>query len=63
MQSTNGKRPVKMPNGRGRMGGPFAAGPGGVCKCPKCGYEQPHIRGQPCYQIKCTKCETPMTRG
>jgi len=23
--------------GRGRMGGPFAAGPGGSCVCPQCG--------------------------
>ena len=25
--------------GRGRMGGPFAAGLGGICKCPKCGHK------------------------
>jgi predicted DNA-binding protein (UPF0251 family) len=48
--------------GRGRMKG-FAAGPGGVCKCPKCGYEQPQIRGQPCMNKKCPKCGTRMTRG
>jgi len=48
--------------GRGRMGG-FAAGPGGVCKCPKCGYEEPQIRGQPCMNKKCPKCGSPMTRG
>jgi len=49
--------------GRGRMGGGFAAGPGGICICPKCGHEQAHARGQPCYQMKCPKCGTPMTRG
>ena len=48
---------------RGRMNGPFAAGPEGMCKCPKCGLEQAHARGQPCYQIKCPKCGTIMTRG
>ena len=48
--------------GMGRMGGPLAAGPGGVCKCPKCGHEQQHIRGQPCAQTKCPKCRTLMVR-
>ena len=48
--------------GRGRMGG-FAAGPGGICKCPKCGYEESQLRGQPCNQKKCPKCGTVMTRG
>jgi len=47
--------------GRGRMGG-FGAGPGGVCKCPKCGYEEPQIRGQPCMSKKCPKCGTKMVR-
>ena len=45
----------------GRMGG-FAAGPGGICKCPKCGYEEPQIRGQPCMNKKCPKCQSFMTR-
>ena len=49
--------------GRGMMGGPFAAGPGGACKCPKCGYELVHGRAQPCNQIKCPKCGTLMVRG
>ena len=48
--------------GRGRMGG-FAAGPGGICKCPKCGYEESQIRGQPCVSKKCPKCGSSMTRG
>ncbi|MFH1510874.1 MAG: DUF134 domain-containing protein [Candidatus Woesearchaeota archaeon] len=49
--------------GRGRMGGPFAAGPGGTCVCPNCGFETQHIRGQPCSQRKCPKCGNLMTRG
>ena len=49
--------------GGGRMGGPFAAGPGGVCKCTKCGYEEPQVRGQPCMSKKCPKCGSPMARG
>jgi len=47
--------------GRGRMGG-FASGPGGICKCPKCGYEESQVRGQPCMNKKCPKCQTPMIR-
>ena len=50
-------------SGRGRMGGPFAAGPGGLCKCPKCSHEQTHPRGVPCNQTKCQKCGSVMARG
>jgi len=49
--------------GRGRMGGPFAAGPGGSCVCPSCGHKVPHAAGQPCNQKACPKCGTTMTRG
>ena len=49
--------------GRGRMGGEFAAGPGGTCVCPKCGAKASHQTGVPCYQQKCPKCQSPMTRG
>lgn len=48
--------------GKGRMGGPNATGPTGVCKCPKCGYEETHPRAKPCNQTKCPKCETLMIR-
>lgn len=50
--------------GRGRMGGPFAAGPGGVCICtnPECKKEVPHRAGAPCYQAKCPKCGSPLVR-
>lgn len=47
--------------GRGRMGG-FAAGPKGNCICPKCGFTQPHKRGQPCTEINCPECDTMMIR-
>jgi len=48
--------------GRGRMGG-FAAGPGGFCVCPSCGYKMPHGIGTPCYQQTCPKCGSRMTRS
>jgi hypothetical protein len=47
--------------GRGRMGR-FAAGPGGSCVCPQCGYTVPHTAGTPCVQQKCPKCGNAMTR-
>jgi len=47
--------------GRGRMRG-FALGPGGECICTNCGQAVPHQRGVPCYQMKCPKCGSPMTR-
>ena len=48
--------------GRGRMGGPSAAGPGGNCICPNCGHKAPHVAGQPCDQQACPKCGTTMAR-
>jgi uncharacterized protein len=50
--------------GRGRMGGSFAAGPGGTCVCtnPDCQHEAAHQAGVPCYQAKCPKCGSPMIR-
>jgi predicted DNA-binding protein (UPF0251 family) len=48
--------------GRGRMGGQFAAGPEGMCRCPKCGYTNAHIRGQPCTHMICPRCGSQMTR-
>jgi len=47
--------------GKGRMGGK-ASGPGGVCICPKCGYKEPQIRGQPCMNKKCPKCGQTLSR-
>lgn len=54
-------RGVGMGN-RGQMGGPFAAGPGGNCVCPGCGYGVAHTRGQPCNQKFCPKCGMALTR-
>jgi predicted nucleic-acid-binding Zn-ribbon protein len=51
-----------MVNGKGRMQGGFGLGPSGNCVCPKCGTTQIHQQGVPCYQQKCPKCGSPMTR-
>jgi hypothetical protein len=48
--------------GRGRMGGPFAAGPSGFCVCPQCGQREPHERGMPCVRRKCPRCGIAMSR-
>lgn len=50
--------------GRGRMGGPIAAGPGGICVCTnqECKHEMPHQVGVPCMQQKCPKCGSAMVR-
>ncbi len=48
--------------GRGRMGGPMAAGAVGSCVCPKCGHRLAHERGLPCVQRQCPQCGTAMVR-
>ncbi len=37
-------------------------GPGGMCACPKCGYQIPHERGVPCSSLKCPDCGTDLQR-
>lgn len=56
-----GKGTGRGGGGQGRGGG-FAAGPGGYCVCPDCGERVPHQLGSPCYEQKCPKCGTAMTR-
>jgi len=52
-----------MGSGGGRgQGGGFGAGPGGYCVCPNCGEQVAHQPGIPCYEQKCPKCGTAMTR-
>jgi hypothetical protein len=44
------------------LGGGYGAGPGGNCVCPECGTNVPHQVGTPCYEIKCPKCGSVLTR-
>ncbi len=44
--------------GRGGKG----LGPGGVCRCPNCGYTEPHKTGIPCFTRKCPRCGTRLVR-
>ena len=48
--------------GRG-LGGGFARGPNGECRCPNCNHREPHQLGEPCYAKKCPKCGALMTRA
>ncbi len=56
--------------GRGLQGGgrglghgnKAGAGPGGECRCPQCGYTQPHQPALRCMDITCPKCGTKMGR-
>ena len=48
--------------GRGARQEGFGLGPGGDCVCTKCGLTIPHTRGTACYQQKCPKCGSAMTR-
>jgi len=49
--------------GRGRQPGGFGLGPGGECWCPRCNTRVPHTRGVPCYETRCPKCDSPLTRA
>ncbi|MDG6218160.1 MAG: hypothetical protein QCI00_01820 [Candidatus Thermoplasmatota archaeon] len=48
--------------GRRGLGGGFGIGPGGDCICPNCNYHENHELGVPCYNKKCPRCGTPLTR-
>jgi len=60
-----GFRRGRRRGGPGRGRGPEDFGPGGFpsnCICPNCGLIVPHERGIPCFQTKCPRCGSPMTR-
>lgn len=47
--------------GRGKNSG-GGYGTGGNCICAKCGTTVPHQRGNPCTNLRCPKCGTPLVR-
>ena len=58
MPDKDGKGPRNAGAGRGRG---FGAAPD-KCKCPSCGHEMDHVRGQRCVDVKCPKCGATMAR-
>lgn len=57
---------VKMMSER-RLGERFknhgaGLGPGGLCWCPKCGYQEKHEVGVPCFTKPCPKCGESLRR-
>ena len=62
MSGRGGRFRAPARGGRGRMGGPQAAGPGGFCVCPSCGYKVKHVFGSPCNMKLCPKCKTKLVR-
>ncbi|RLE40679.1 hypothetical protein DRJ16_06980 [Candidatus Woesearchaeota archaeon] len=51
----------RIQRGQGRMGR-RGLGPGGFCKCLRCGTRIPHQRGTPCYTLTCPNCGARMVR-
>jgi hypothetical protein len=72
MPRGDGKGPIQnKETGRGTgrkekrrvgRGDGFGAGYLGNCVCPNCGEKTAHQQGSPCYEQKCPKCDTVMTR-
>ncbi len=63
MPGGDGQGPAGFGRGMGRGRGAGFGGAPDKCKCPACGHEEAHTRGQPCVQMKCSKCGAQMTRG
>ncbi len=61
MWNNRGQDSNRGQQGRGRMG-QRGLGPGGLCKCLRCGTRIPHQRGMPCYTVSCPRCGAKMVR-
>jgi hypothetical protein len=42
--------------------GRYGLGPGGCCKCPRCGYRVEHQAGKPCREFTCPNCAVALVR-
>lgn len=60
-RTVSGLSEARTGSRKGRTGG-VRSGPGGVCVCPQCGAKAPHVKGIPCTQVVCSRCEQPMFR-
>ena len=60
---TGAARGLGQGDGRGRQSGGFGLGPDGECICPNCKTKASHQRGVPCFNQKCSKCGSLMTRS
>lgn len=63
MRTAAGRGQGRGERSRGQRGGGAAAGPGGDCVCPQCGYRQAHRRGVPCFEQRCPACDAAMIRA
>lgn len=60
MPNRDGTGPYGQVRGQGRA--TQGVGVIATCVCTKCGHEQQHVRGKPCNQTKCPKCDNLMSR-
>lgn len=60
MPNRDGTGPIGQGMGRGRRMSASQMGGAKECTCPKCGYKETQVRGIPCTEKMCPKCNTPM---
>ena len=62
-RSRLGSTGVRAGRGRCVTGGAPGAGSGGICICPQCFHQEPHVAGIPCSRKLCPVCGCTMARG